>query len=777
MDYYILLSFQSSCCFAYLKNDTYDNFVENRDGSIRMDIGLEYDNNGCHRVQYDDFTPNTFHGFVACLEKRARDAQELLKTSAINLQVEEDNTNGLMMMNTETAKSVSCRDLLRDYLSTFDFLKENRYNFTIYLSLPPEYDEMQKSQFIKILKTVTTAGIVYANPFYALFIETCNPQKGFARNTLGDISSLILDLGYYESVLSVVNYRNELSIKSSVVSSTLSIKNLCRMVSESLINEQFGEMAPRWTEAERAMMVFKLMKPVLRSPADITEGDTIDINFGDLPGGERKDIFLTIDHFNQCAAFINELNALIDTALNKAGMTVHSIAHFGVYSELSVHSVVANTIAGKVGEEKLFILENPREDYLIVGMLWLKALFQDSFVSGDSLLRDSAPGKDDRGSPLELSPGKDDRGSPLELSPELDQSFLGFSGSIHGMELDHMDTTLSPGLGESVTLQSVDDKSPRGKPGFESIDPPSSDSESGVNITLTVSSSSDVVISTSSGSKTNDSEIISKNPDVQEVPSNYDMESTKPSGDYPDPTLHKLEPSASRIDTPSAPSFNLTPGIVIPTPHKMGSTHSTEPTILSSPSLRLSEIPDFKVPNVPNPREQKGPSADPSTSFSSSLSYTPGKSRSPSPGPISPPIGPISPNLFQNPQKLREFLQTVHVPDVVRQFYEKKLNHLCDADYFVANQKILQKGQLPFATYEYVIKENVQMLISLPVYKGTPDSLPLGYAETIAQEISQGTKYYFLFDVENNTVFFSVKDSQRREVCSRRKLFSRKWDV
>ena len=371
----LFFSVQSRGCYAFLQNDTVDDFVRNPDGSIRMDIAMQYEGDRYSRVGFDVRAPNTFSGFVACLEKRAQEAEELLKGSEVDLRVEDNNADGLMLIDTRTGKAMSCRALLKDYLSTFNFLYERTENLTIYLSLPPEYDDMQKSQFIKILKTVTTARIVYTNPFYGLFIEACNPQEEFTREALGDTSVVILSLGYYFSVISVVNYRDQLSVRNSIVSTTLSIKNLIHTVSESLVNEQLGDLARTWTEAEKAETILELMKLVLCSPTDIGQGDRVDIDFGNMPRGERRRLAITIEHFNQCAEFINELNTMIDAVLRNAGLNLNNILRFGVYSELNVHSMVSDTIARKVGQDKLSILANSGEDYLIVGLLWLQTLF------------------------------------------------------------------------------------------------------------------------------------------------------------------------------------------------------------------------------------------------------------------------------------------------------------------------------------------------------------------------------------------------------------------
>ena len=387
----LFFSVQSRGCYAFLQNDTVDDFVRNPDGSIRMDIAMQYEGDRYSRVGFDVRAPNTFSGFVACLEKRAQEAEELLKGSEVDLRVEDNNADGLMLIDTRTGKAMSCRALLKDYLSTFNFLYERTENLTIYLSLPPEYDDMQKSQFIKILKTVTTARIVYTNPFYGLFIEACNPQEEFTREALGDTSVVILSLGYYFSVISVVNYRGQLSVRNSIVSTTLSIKNLLHTVSESLVNEQLGDLARTWTEAEKAETILELMKLVLCSPTDIGQGDRVDIDFGNMPRGERRRLAITIEHFNQCAEFINELNTMIDAVLRNAGLNLNNILRFGVYSELNVHSKVSDTIARKVGQDKLSILANSGEDYLIVGLLWLQTLFEDSLVDGDSLIRNDIP--------------------------------------------------------------------------------------------------------------------------------------------------------------------------------------------------------------------------------------------------------------------------------------------------------------------------------------------------------------------------------------------------
>ena len=387
----LFFSVQSRGCYAFLQNDTVDDFVRNPDGSIRMDIAMQYEGDRYSRVGFDVRAPNTFSGFVACLEKRAQEAEELLKGSEVDLRVEDNNADGLMLIDTRTGKAMSCRALLKDYLSTFNFLYERTENLTIYLSLPPEYDDMQKSQFIKILKTVTTARIVYTNPFYGLFIEACNPQEEFTREALGDTSVVILSLGYYFSVISVVNYRDQLSVRNSIVSTTLSIKNLIHTVSESLVNEQLGDLARTWTEAEKAETILELMKLVLCSPTDIGQGDRVDIDFGNMPRGERRRLAITIEHFNQCAEFINELNTMIDAVLRNAGLNLNNILRFGVYSELNVHSMVSDTIARKVGQDKLSILANSGEDYLIVGLLWLQTLFEDSLVDGDSLIRNDIP--------------------------------------------------------------------------------------------------------------------------------------------------------------------------------------------------------------------------------------------------------------------------------------------------------------------------------------------------------------------------------------------------
>ena len=142
-----------------------------------------------------------------------------------------------------------------------------------------------------------------------------------------------------------------------------------------------------------------------------------------------------------------------------------------------------------------------------------------------------------------------------------------------------------------------------------------------------------------------------------------------------------------------------------------------------------------------------------------------------------PPIGPINPNMFQNPQKLEEYLRLVQLPDVVRRFYEEKMSELCDDDYYVENVAILKRNRLPFATYDYVIREGAKMMISLPVYKGRTGSQLFGYAETTVKEIRQGTKYHFKFELERGTMYFSVKDDKGREVCGRKRLLRSSWSV
>ena len=122
-------------------------------------------------------------------------------------------------------------------------------------------------------------------------------------------------------------------------------------------------------------------------------------------------------------------------------------------------------------------------------------------------------------------------------------------------------------------------------------------------------------------------------------------------------------------------------------------------------------------------------------------------------------------------------MRLVQLPDVVRRFYENKLNDLCDDDYYVEGVPIMKRDQLPLASYDYVIKEGAKMMISLPVFKGRVSSAPFGYAETTIKEIRQGTKYHFKFELERGTMFFNVKDDQGREVCGRKKLLLSSWRV
>ena len=642
----LFFSVQSRGCYAFLQNDTVDDFVRNPDGSIRMDIAMQYEGDRYSRVGFDVRAPNTFSGFVACLEKRAQEAEELLKGSEVDLRVEDNNADGLMLIDTRTGKAMSCRALLKDYLSTFNFLYERTENLTIYLSLPPEYDDMQKSQFIKILKTVTTARIVYTNPFYGLFIEACNPQEEFTREALGDTSVVILSLGYYFSVISVVNYRDQLSVRNSIVSTTLSIKNLIHTVSESLVNEQLGDLARTWTEAEKAETILELMKLVLCSPTDIGQGDRVDIDFGNMPRGERRRLAITIEHFNQCAEFINELNTMIDAVLRNAGLNLNNILRFGVYSELNVHSMVSDTIARKVGQDKLSILANSGEDYLIVGLLWLQTLFEDSLVDGDSLIRndipppriDSPPARIDSPAPrvdsppvridspaprIDSPPVRIDSPAPrIEPSPPPQPPTGTGSPSPLVVSFPAKPELSRSGelVGAMVSTISGRVESPR-QDGFkQSIAPDDDDSESDVNINITVSDtdsdSADIVIEPDTDNdrfmnftSSSVSNLITTGPLPPEgsVPAVNNPENS--GKDYPDPSppLH-LSTSVSESSILTPPNINPTPIIKIPTPIGIGSVNPEPTTTVLEDTPDFSKIPSFQpassssaIPELPLP--------------------------------------------------------------------------------------------------------------------------------------------------------------------------------
>ena len=650
----LFFSVQSRGCYAFLQNDTVDDFVRNPDGSIRMDIAMQYEGDRYSRVGFDVRAPNTFSGFVACLEKRAQEAEELLKGSEVDLRVEDNNADGLMLIDTRTGKAMSCRALLKDYLSTFNFLYERTENLTIYLSLPPEYDDMQKSQFIKILKTVTTARIVYTNPFYGLFIEACNPQEEFTREALGDTSVVILSLGYYFSVISVVNYRDQLSVRNSIVSTTLSIKNLIHTVSESLVNEQLGDLARTWTEAEKAETILELMKLVLCSPTDIGQGDRVDIDFGNMPRGERRRLAITIEHFNQCAEFINELNTMIDAVLRNAGLNLNNILRFGVYSELNVHSMVSDTIARKVGQDKLSILANSGEDYLIVGLLWLQTLFEDSLVDGDSLIRndipppriDSPPARIEPSPPARIDspPVRIDSPAPRVDSPapridsppvRIDSPAPRIEPSPHPLPPTGTGSPsplvvsfpakpeLSRSLklvGAAVSTFSGRVESPR-QDGFkQSIAPDDDNSESDVNINITVSDtdsdSADIVIEPDTDNdrfmnltSSSVSNLITTGP-LSPEGSVLTVNNPKNSGrDYPDPSppLH-LSTSVSESSILTPPNINPTPIIKIPTPIGIGSVNPEPTTTVLEDTPDFSKIPSFQpassssaIPELPLP--------------------------------------------------------------------------------------------------------------------------------------------------------------------------------
>ena len=627
----LFFSVQSRGCYAFLQNDTVDDFVRNPDGSIRMDIAMQYEGDRYSRVGFDVRAPNTFSGFVACLEKRAQEAEELLKGSEVDLRVEDNNADGLMLIDTRTGKAMSCRALLKDYLSTFNFLYERTENLTIYLSLPPEYDDMQKSQFIKILKTVTTARIVYTNPFYGLFIEACNPQEEFTREALGDTSVVILSLGYYFSVISVVNYRDQLSVRNSIVSTTLSIKNLIHTVSESLVNEQLGDLARTWTEAEKAETILELMKLVLCSPTDIGQGDRVDIDFGNMPRGERRRLAITIEHFNQCAEFINELNTMIDAVLRNAGLNLNNILRFGVYSELNVHSMVSDTIARKVGQDKLSILANSGEDYLIVGLLWLQTLFEDSLVDGDSLIRndipppriDSPPARIDSPAPrVDSPPVRIDSPAPRIDSPPAQPPTGTGSPSPLVVSFPAKPELSRSGelVGAMVSTISGRVESPR-QDGFkQSIAPDDDDSESDVNINITVSDtdsdSADIVIEPDTDNdrfmnftSSSVSNLITTGPLPPEgsVPAVNNPENS--GKDYPDPSppLH-LSTSVSESSILTPPNINPTPIIKIPTPIGIGSVNPEPTTTVLEDTPDFSKIPSFQpassssaIPELPLP--------------------------------------------------------------------------------------------------------------------------------------------------------------------------------
>ena len=650
----LFFSVQSRGCYAFLQNDTVDDFVRNPDGSIRMDIAMQYEGDRYSRVGFDVRAPNTFSGFVACLEKRAQEAEELLKGSEVDLRVEDNNADGLMLIDTRTGKAMSCRALLKDYLSTFNFLYERTENLTIYLSLPPEYDDMQKSQFIKILKTVTTARIVYTNPFYGLFIEACNPQEEFTREALGDTSVVILSLGYYFSVISVVNYRDQLSVRNSIVSTTLSIKNLIHTVSESLVNEQLGDLARTWTEAEKAETILELMKLVLCSPTDIGQGDRVDIDFGNMPRGERRRLAITIEHFNQCAEFINELNTMIDAVLRNAGLNLNNILRFGVYSELNVHSMVSDTIARKVGQDKLSILANSGEDYLIVGLLWLQTLFEDSLVDGDSLIRndipppriDSPPARIEPSPPARIDspPVRIDSPAPRVDSPapridsppvRIDSPAPRIEPSPHPLpptgtgspsplvvsfpakpELSRS----GPVVGAMVSTSSWRVESPRQDSMKESIAADDSDvtSDPDVNIVVTDTNSDSPEIRIEPDSdldgfknltSSSVSNLITSGPLPPEgiVPAVNNPDNS--GKDYPDPSppLHQ-SPSSSEISAVTPPVVYPTPIIKIPTPINIGPVNPVVSTSVSEDPIDFSKIPSFQpassssaIPEPPNP--------------------------------------------------------------------------------------------------------------------------------------------------------------------------------
>lgn len=582
----LFFSVQSRGCYAYLQNDTVDDFVRNPDGSIRMDIAMQYDGGRYSRVGFDVRAPNTFSGFVACLEKRAQEAEELLRGSTVDLRVEDNNAEGLMLIDTRTGKAMSCRALLKDYLSTFNFLSERRDNLIIYLSLPPEYDDMQKSQFIKILKTVTTARIVYSNPFYGLLIEACNPQAEFTREALGDTSVVILSLGYYFSVISVVNYQNQLSVKSSIVSTTLSIKNLIHTVSEFLVNEQLSDLARTWSEAEKAETILELMKLVLCSPTDIGQGDRVDIDFGNMPRGERRTLTITIEHFNRCAEFINELNYVIDAVLRKAGLTLNNILRFGVYSELNVHAMVSNTIARKVGQDKLSILANSGEDYLIVGLLWLQTYFGDSWVNGDSLIRNDIPPARNEPSPP-LPPTGTGSPAPLVVS-YLAKTESSRSGEALGATV-HTPSERIGSFNRSVDREAITD------------DDSNASSDSDVNIIVEPEDSDigDIVIHSDYENDPFKHSTSSPDPNLiftNSVPSDdlvpVVINSEKTGKDLPDPSpplYQSTSVSETSILTP--PDFNPLPGIIIPPPLVIPPVNTEQSTSSVSDTIDINKIP------------------------------------------------------------------------------------------------------------------------------------------------------------------------------------------
>ena len=807
----VYISFQSRCCFVYLQNDAYDDFVRNPDNSIRMDIAMVYDENGCHRTTYEDNSPDSFNGFVSCLEKDAREAKDILKDSTISLTAEDSDDAGLMLIDSETHRSVSCRQLLKDYLSTFNFLRDNPEHLTIFLSLPPEYDDIQKYQFIKTLKQVTTAKVIYCNPLYALFIETCGPQDGFSRDNIKGSSMMIFNLGYYFSMISIVNYDTKLTVKSSIVSATLSIKNLCRMVSESLIRDQLSGLAHDWTEKERNATLFELMKLVMRSPHDIKEIDCVNIDFGNLPGGNRRRIALTIDHFNQCDTFINELNRVIDDVLERAGMSLASIRRFGIYSELNVHSMIMDRIANKVGEEKFICLANSGEDYLVVGLLWLESYFNDCLIDGDSLIRETPPIRMSNLNRVGSSPHPPFDGG-FQSRSNVDSITDGESDSSVNIVLDR---------GSDIT-DSIVINSPEGSDIMRSTD-----SLGGSDIMISTNSlgGSDIIRSTNSpgGSdiirSTNSpggSDNVISTGAVSPPKSPLKMPS-EVLRDFPTPVSTPSPSVESGLPVVDPVVINPNPGLTIPSAQPFSSTIEATQTGNSSvdESTFLSTSAINRIPNVayPAPPLQPRPalvsmsvapsspirisktssspiiipmtSSDSNTSHTSATNidtsvpkdFTNSQPGSPSPEPIGPPIGPICPNVFQNPQKLDEYLKKVKLPDVVRQFYQTKMGDLCDDDYFIENEKILQKNQLPFATYEYVIKESAQMMISLSICKGKPNTRPFGYAKTTIKEIRQGTKYYFNFTLEKGSLFFSVKDEIGNVVCSRKRIVRSSWSV
>ena len=770
----VYVSFQSRCCFVYLQNDTYDDFVRNPDNSIRMDIAMAYDENGCHRTTYEDNSPDSFNGFVSCLEKDAREAKDILKDSTISLTAEDNDDAGLMLIDSETHRSVSCRQLLKDYLSTFNFLRDNPEHLTIFLSLPPEYNDIQKYQFIKTLKQVTTAKVIYCNPLYALFIETCGPQDGFSRDNINGSSMMIFNLGYYFSMISIVNLDTKLTVKSSIVSTTLSMKNLCRMVSESLIKDQLSDLAHDWTEKERNATLFELMKLVMRSPHDIKEEDRVNIDFGNLPGGNRRRIALTIDHFNQCDTFINELNRVIDDVLERAGMSLASIRRFGIYSELNVHSMIMDRIANKVGEEKFICLANSGEDYLVVGLLWLESYFNDCLIDGDSLIRETPPIRMSNLNSVGPSPhppfdgGSQSRSNVDSITDEESDSSVNIV-----LDIDR----------DSDIANSIVINSPEGSDlviSTGAVSPPKNRFE------MPSEALKDFPTPVSTPSPTVESSLSVVHPVAINPNSGLKIPFAQPFSS----TIEATQTGNSSVDEStflSTSAINRIPNVAFPAPLQ------TRPALVSmsvtpSSSIRISKtssspiiIPMTPTSSIVISKTSSGldSSHTSATNIDTSLSkdFTNSQPGSSSPEPIGPPIGPICPNVFQNPQKLDEYLKKVKLPDVVRQFYQTKMGDLCDDDYFIENEKILQKNQLPFATYEYVIKENAQMMISLNICKGKPNTRPFGYAKTTIKEIRQGTKYYFNFILEKGSLFFSVKDEIGNVVCSRKRIVRSSWSV